>query len=133
MELRPATALIRSWDCGLEPVFRGRLGGWNLVQRSQETFAAAALGHLLHAGPAEKLFGQGRCHDPLHENLLPRGQPGNLAVRRVRNCHAESHASLIIARNSRGGIARIPKWSAPWWRWRFRLRVSILSSFLESD
>src|ERR1035437_636155 len=110
----PATASIHSWACGLEPVFGGGFGCRNLVQRGQETLATAAFGHLFHAGPAGKLFGQGRRHDPLHGNLLPRSQLGNLAVHGVRNCHVESHrASPIIARNSRGEITRMPKRSAP--------------------
>src|ERR1017187_8456538 len=86
----------------------------NLVQRGQETFATAAFGHLLQTGPAGNLFGQGRRHDPLRGNLLPRSQIDNLAVDCVGNCHIESHgASPIIARNSRGEITRTPKRSAP--------------------
>src|ERR1035437_4832271 len=49
---RLATTATRSWACGSESVFRGRLGCWNLVQRGQETVATAAFRHLLHAGPA---------------------------------------------------------------------------------
>src|ERR1022692_3920393 len=98
----------------LEPVFGGGFCCWNLVQRGQKTFAAGALRHLPHAVPAGKLFGQGSRHDPLHGNLLPRCQIGNLAVHRVGHCHVESHGSSpIIARNSRGEITRMPKRSAP--------------------
>src|ERR1035438_5679599 len=99
---------------GLEPVFRGGFYRGNFVQRCQETFVTAAFGHTFHAGPAGKLFGQGRCHNPLHGNLLLRSQVGNLAVHFVGDCDVESHgASPIIARNSRGEITRTPKRSAP--------------------
>src|ERR1019366_4149081 len=77
----------------LEPVFRGGFCRWNLVQRGKETLTAGALGHLPHAGPAGKLFGQGGRNDPFHGNLLPRCQIGNLAVHRVGNRHVESHGA----------------------------------------
>ena len=80
-------APIRSRARGLEAIFRGWFGCWDLVQRGQETFATAAFGHLLHARPAGNLLRQGRRHDPFDGNLLPRSQLDNLAVHGVRNCH----------------------------------------------
>src|ERR1017187_3579778 len=101
-------------DERLEPIFRRRLGCGNLVERGEETFAAGAPGHLLHASPAGQLLGQRRGNDPFHGNLLPRRQFGHLPVHGVRNCHVEGHGvSPIMARNSRGVITRMPKRSAP--------------------